>query len=139
VATLLGQPKINLTKCRLGSEGDKTWFISVDGSIRLPVSPEIRQRVLRSNLDEVVVGIRPFHMTVVSHEERDDTILNGIVYVYERLGTKGILTLNIGSGRFDVITPISMDFNIDDSEMIKVDVNELIVFDPATTKNILID
>jgi hypothetical protein len=32
-----------------------------------------------------------------------------------------------------------MDFKIDDPVMVKVDVDELIVFNPATTKSILID
>jgi hypothetical protein len=59
--------------------------------------------------------------------------------VYERLGTKGILTIRFGSLQFDVITPITMDFDIDQSVQVKVDSDQIIVFDPATEKNILVD
>jgi multiple sugar transport system ATP-binding protein len=140
VASLLGQPKINLVKCRVKGEGDQVRFIGLDATMELVANGQIRQKVQQANLDEVVVGIRPFHLEVDGDGAVDGgTGIQGKVYVYERLGTRGILTMNVGGGQMEVITPIDMDFEIDAPVQVKVDVTHLMVFDPKTEKNILLD
>jgi multiple sugar transport system ATP-binding protein len=139
VAGLLGQPKINLFHCGVQASGETVCFTSQDGSVQLTTNHKIRERVLRADLDEVIVGIRPLHMRVLSGSEEAESGLAGTVYVYERLGTKGILTLSVGSQKIDVITPISMDFRIDEPVKIAVDIDQLHVFHATTQRNLLLD
>jgi ABC-type sugar transport system ATPase subunit len=139
VATLLGQPKINLMQSRVSNQGDKVCFTSEDGLTEVTANAFVSRKVSQANLSQVIVGIRPFHLEVGFEPRPGDTIWTGKVYVYERLGTKGILTINFGSLQFNVITPISMDFDIDQSVQVKVDTDQIMVFDPTTEKNILVD
>jgi ABC-type sugar transport system ATPase subunit len=139
VASLLGQPKINLIKCRISNEDGKICFTGLNGGVRLLTNDYIRDRVLKTNLDHVIIGIRPFNMIPVDEVHENETIISGKVYVYERLGTRGILTFSVENQNFDLITPISMDFKIDAPVNVKIDVNEIMIFDPTTEKNIFID
>lgn len=140
VAGLLGQPKINQIRCTVQDSGERLIFTSTDGAIRLSTNSEIRRKVLKANLDEVILGIRPFHITVADHQKVEHgTEIEGKVYVYERLGTRGILTLSVGSWNLDTITPIGLDFNIDEHVRVIVDTSQLVVFDPTTEKNVLLD
>ena len=136
VATMLGQPKINLIACRIGREGDRLYFVSPDG-VHLEAPPRMLDAIGAVRLGEVLVGIRPFDMHVVGQEVSHNNVIDGTVYVYERLGTRGVLTASIGSRKLDAITPIEMDFQIDEPVRLAVETENLIVFDAATEKNIL--
>ena len=139
VATLLGHPKINLIRCRVASEGDGMQFVSADGAIRLTAPDRIRQQVQKANVSEVVVGIRPFHVSVLDHQPAPGDVCNATVYVYERLGTAGILTASVGSINLDVITSLEAHFDIDAPVKLAVQTEHLLVFHPTTEQNILLD
>ncbi len=115
------------------------WTTSEDGLTEVTANSFVSRKVSQANLDQVIVGIRPFHLEVGFEPKPGDTIWTGKVYVYERLGTKGILTINFGSLQFNVITPISMDFEPDQPVQVKVDTDQIMVFDPSTEMNILVD
>ncbi len=136
VATMLGQPKINLLRCRVVCEGDQMHFVSTDGA-SLEAPARLREAVVKSNLDTVAVGIRPFMMKVVDGDAGYNNIIAGKVYVYERLGTKGVLTVSTGAQMVDVITPIEMNFDFDQPVKLAVQTENMILFDPATEKNLL--
>ena len=71
-------------------------------------------------------------MHVVGQEVSHNNVIDGTVYVYERLGTRGVLTASIGSRKLDAITPIEMDFQIDEPVRLAVETENLIVFDAAS-------
>jgi multiple sugar transport system ATP-binding protein len=138
VATQLGQPKINLIKSTVSNNGGKLQFDSTDaGAIRLDVPDRLKDAVLKANAKEFLVGIRPLYMDVVDNQAGRANVIDATVYVYERLGTKGVLTASTGSQSLDVITPIEMDFRIDEPVKLAVQVDNLIVFDAASEQNIL--
>ena len=89
------------------------------------------------NWTAVTLGIRPLHMHAVNGSAPAANVCSGTVYVYERLGTKGVLTATVGSQKMDILTPIEMDFKIDEPVKIAIDGDQIIVFDPKTQKNIL--
>ena len=138
VATLLGEPKINLIPCQVSQSGVQMTLTSQDGSIRLTPADAVRQKILRANLDNVMVGMRPFYITVAS-DGAAANVVDAKVYVYERLGTKGILTARAGKNILNVITPITMDFATDAPVRLAFEVESMIVFDPKTEQNILLD
>jgi ABC-type sugar transport system ATPase subunit len=74
---------------------------------------------------------------VVNGDAPPNNVCEGQVYVYERLGTKGVLTATVGQNKVDLITPIEHDFKIDEPVKIAINPNQIIVFDPQTDKNIL--
>jgi ABC-type sugar transport system ATPase subunit len=113
-------------------------LVSADGAIRLTAPDSIRRKVEQANLSEVVVGIRPFHLSVLDHQPPGD-ILDGTVYVYERLGTQGVLTASVGSTNLDVLTSLEAHFDIDAPVKLAVQTEQALVFHPATEQNILLD
>ena len=139
VATELGQPRVNLIECSVTSADDKLQLVSADGSICLTAPAKIRDRILQANLSKVILGIRPLHMHIVDGQPADTQVIAGTVYVYERLGTKGVLTVTVGRDLLDVITPIEMQFDIDEAVKIAVETNNVLVFDPTTAQNIVLD
>ena len=80
------------------------------------------------------LGIRPLHMHAGKRCSARRERLHGTVYVYERLGTKGVLTATVGSQKLDILTPIEMDFRIDEPVKIAIDGDQISVFDPKTRK-----
>lgn len=138
VSKILGHPQINLVECSIQSADDSLYFISKDSAIRLEAPALIRERVLRANLDEVTLGIRPLYMDV-ANGHTGANFFDANVYVYERLGTKGVLTVNTQQHRLDIITPIEMNFDIDQSVKIAIQRENILVFDPKTTQNIMVN
>lgn len=139
VATLLGHPKINLIRCRVTNQDGQLRFVSNDGHIQLSAPGRIRQKVERANTSEVILGIRPFHLTVLDHPADDGAVIKAMVYVYERLGSTGVLTVAAGTSNLDIITSLEAQFDIDTPVSLGVQTEHMLVFDPATEKNILLD
>lgn len=145
VSKLLGHPQINLVDCSVVRNNSALQLLSLDGAVRIDVPPHLRQPVESLNRDRLIFGIRPLHLNVVrdanggDHTDPGPTVnkCTGVVYVYERLGTKGILTATVGKQRMEVITPIEMTFDFDEAITIEIDIDRIMVFDPETEKNIL--
>lgn len=140
VSTILGEPPINLLDCTIERNGRATQVVSHDGAIRITVPNRLHGNLNDANLKQATVGIRPLHLKApgsasTSSASTNDTI-QGKVYVYERLGTKGVLTLDVGKKRLSAITPIEMDFTINDTVTIQVENEHLLIFDPHTQRNI---
>ncbi len=64
-------------------------------------------------------------------------VIDATVYVYERLGTKGVLTVRAGQNQMDAITPIELDFRIDEPVRLGVESDNIQVFDADSGKNLL--
>lgn len=141
-STILGEPRINLIDCTVThNDGALTLQTSQDGlTIALP--PHVAERVATHNLDGVTMGVRPLHLSVSNGQASASDAKShfaGSVYIYERLGTKGVLTLQTINEQINVITPIEMDFKIDEQVTVHFDPNDALYFDPKTQKNILRD
>jgi multiple sugar transport system ATP-binding protein len=139
VATLLGHPKINLVRCRVVTEAGRMQLVSADGAVRLTAPDSIRLKVEQANVGEVIVGIRPFDVYALDHQPEQGDVLGGTVYVYERLGTQGVLTASVGATNLDVLTSLEDQFDIDAPVKLAVKTDQVMVFDPATEHNILLD
>lgn len=145
VAKLLGHPQINLVDCTVRRDNGALQLVSLDGMIRIDVPDHLRQPIESLNRDRLVFGIRPLHLNVVQHAEGEDRLdagssnnrCTGVVYVYERLGTKGVLTATVGKQQMEVITPIETEFDFDEVITIEIDVDRIMIFDPETEANIL--
>lgn len=138
VAQLLGHPQINLLKTTVQQVGEKLQLIGGEGHIVIDIPASLRESVLKSKLSNVIVGVRPIHARVVDDGQlKTASMASGAVYVYERLGTKGVLTAMVSGQKMEIITPIEHDFTIDASVNISIESENIMIFDPTTLKNIL--
>lgn len=144
VSKLLGHPQINLIDSTVTRNNGALQLISLDGAVRVDVPAHLRQPVEALNSDRLVFGVRPLHLNVVRNGGEEPAgsgpganRCTGVVYVYERLGTKGILTATVGKQKVDLITPIDMAFDFDEPVTIEIDTERIMIFDPQTEKNIL--
>lgn len=133
VAKILGHPQINLIHCNVHHENGQLRLISGDGQITMGVPDRLRDPLLNSNLDQVIVGVRPLHVS----ESAGENEFEGTVYVYERLGTKGILSVTAGNQQMDVLTPIERNYEIDEHVRLTIDHRQISLFNPNTETNIL--
>jgi ABC-type sugar transport system ATPase subunit len=137
VAKILGHPQINLVECSIHSSGEAVQLASRDGAIRVDVPDRLRYLVLNSKLEKVLLGIRPQHIRVLNGHVPDTYLCDGTVYVYERLGTKGVLTTTTGNQHLNVLTPIEMDFPIDAPVRVALNSEQISIFDSMTERNLL--
>lgn len=136
VATMLGQPRINLIECDVKSSNGQIQFVREEDSLRLTPPAELAQRVQAAGVDRVIVGLRPNFLHVGDDAESVSERFPARVWVYERLGTKGILSTTVGKHRVDLVTPIDMNFTIDETVSIGVESENMLVFDARTEKNL---
>ncbi len=138
VAKILGHPQINLVNCSVKNTSGQLQACSHDGKLVVDVVGKLAETVNQGNYDSLLVGVRPLHAQVVSQQVPARNVCDGTVYVYERLGTKGVLTAQVGEQRMDVLTPIDHDFTIDEPVKIAIEADQIVLFDPKTEKNILV-
>lgn len=140
VAKILGHPQINLIDTTVRRDGDALQLISTDGTICVDVPDRLRGPLQQHNAEHYILGIRPLHLDVLNHGAdsiHPENACRGVVYVFERLGTKGVLSATVGSQKLDIITSIEMDFQIDEAIRIGIQADHIMVFDSKTQRNIL--
>jgi multiple sugar transport system ATP-binding protein len=137
VAKILGHPQINLVDCKVRRQGETLQLVSEDDALVVDVPDGLREPLLKQGAESYTLGIRPMHLHVVGEHAPAANTCNGKVYVFERLGTKGVLTATIGRQTFDLLTPIEMDFAIDDLVRIGVEADNVMIFNRETEQNIL--
>lgn len=137
VSKILGHPQINLIECGVIRSGDALALVSRDGAIRVTVPETLRPLMLKQGADHYTLGIRPMHLHVVPATGDAVNTCNGVVYVFERLGTRGVLTATVGAQKLDILTPIEMNFAIDDVVRLAIDPNNIMIFDNKSEQNIL--
>lgn len=137
VSRILGHPQINLIECGLHRRGDALELISRDGAIQVTAPPHLQAVLLQQGVDHCTLGVRPMHLHVVPADHEGANTCSGVVYVFERLGTRGVLTATVGAQKLDILTPIEMNFAIDQVVRLAIDANHIMVFDSKTEQNVL--
>ena len=137
VAKILGHPQINLVECTVRRQGDALQLVSEDTTVIVDVPARLRQPLEQQGDASFTLGIRPMHLHPAAAGGAGANSCVGKVYVFERLGTKGVLTATVGRQTFDLLTPIEMDFAIDDMVPIAIEAENVMVFNRATQQNIL--
>jgi multiple sugar transport system ATP-binding protein len=137
VSKILGHPQINLIECGVHRSDDVLELVSRDGAIRVTVPETLRAQVLKQGADRYTLGIRPMHLHVVPATGDTTNTCNAVVYVFERLGTRGVLTATVGAQKLEVLTPIEMNFAIDDIVRLAIDPSNIMIFDSKSEQNIL--
>ena len=86
------------------STGDALFFDADDGSFRMPVPGRLKATcAARTDMAALVLGIRPIDVKF-SKDARAGYDVPGTVYVFEPLGSTGILTVSVGETRVQIAT-----------------------------------
>ncbi len=81
-------------------------------------------------------GIRPMHLSLEATEQNGHDTIPGQVYVFNPVGTKGVLTVAIGDLLLHVLTAPSLEISAKTPVRLAVAPDQLMIFDPQTTQNI---
>lgn len=136
VAKILGHPQINLIKCQVQGNVDQMQLMTTDGAICIDVPAHLRDPLRKHDQPSVIAGVRPLDIQVAHTDMPQKNTCRGGVYVYERLGTKGVLTAMVGQQKLDVLTPIEMEFKIDEQVSLAIDSDSITLYDVKSEKNI---
>jgi multiple sugar transport system ATP-binding protein len=125
VAGFIGSPSMNFLNMTVNRSGDETTLAGPTSSVPLP--PEFRGRV---NANEVVMGVRPEHLTLTTAGPTGT--LSGTADVVEYLGNEELIHVNAGGQ--DVVAVIGSEHRVQpgDALQLKVPLDKVHLFDPET-------
>lgn len=133
VAGFLGTPPMNFFDGRIEFDHDKPKFIMSDG-MEIVLPKELRSRLSEYKHREMVLGIRPEHLSMVPIEGQSGNGILATVDVVEPLGDEIHVYLNGKSGQ-KLIVSIDPHIKIKASDTVKmyVDINHVHIFEPNIT------
>jgi multiple sugar transport system ATP-binding protein len=101
VAGFVGSPSMNMVEGRLSREDDgKLMFDAQD--LKQPVPERFLQSFAKTNVEAVKWGIRPEHIRLANGSDTND--IPALVNVVEPLGSRDLLSVQIGNYHFTVMT-----------------------------------
>ncbi len=127
VASLFGQPKINLVEGTVLSQNNRLLFRTRDGEIVLPLPPPLKGRLERTNLEKITAGIRPASIKFV--EEQSAGALRVSSFLSEHSGNKHLYHMQIGETSLTGILESGRLLKETEKLSISVDEEKVIYFD----------
>jgi multiple sugar transport system ATP-binding protein len=136
VAGFLGTPPMNFLKGKLSSKNDKIVFVLNDGDV---VEIKSTGSQFKNYIDkEMVLGVRPEHLTVETLAGQTNNCIKSKVNVVEPLGDrKDVYLESTGGQKFIANLDPHTSLDVDHQVTMYVDVNKAHIFEPGETgKNI---
>jgi len=133
VAGFVGQPPINIIKCKIISEKDTIILKVENSSLKFIPEAKIAKILYKLNLKEVILGLRPQNIFIKKISEKQKSI-KGIIEVVEFLGEDMHLVSRNGDQKFSVYCNVDMGLKKDKELELFYDQNKLHLFHPETEK-----
>lgn len=133
VAGFIGSPPINFINVSLEKSDGR--FLLKSRDFEIPLPKELGSKAgNNSTSSEVVLGIRPEHITINEKEGMDTE-----VYVVEPLGREILVSAQLGDSMIKVLT--SPPFKADMGEKVRLSfkLDKIMLFDKKTEKSLLLD
>ncbi len=132
VASLFGDPEINLVDAAVGSLPNGSVGLKMfGGGVVIPVSPEMSPKLRGLGSPSLRIGFRPADVELRPAD--DPQTMPGVVYSFEPLGTKCVLTLTVADGsRVRALTTGRAQFSADERVGFQIHLRDLIFFDPGS-------
>lgn len=144
VAGFIGEPPMNLIRCRLGLEENKLQVAWKDNSgivLQFPTAqiPAAALEALKVyDRREATAGIRPQRLVLgPAVSNNTDGTLNGKLLVHEFLGKEGIAQVEVDGTVIESVTPPQIPFDIDGAVSLSVAFEDVHFFDLETTQRIV--
>jgi len=137
VGELLGVPPMNIIKGVTPRTKAGEMFLTTDG-LEIMIGGKKRLRIEERHLDKVDIGIHPSDIQLLESDNKYEVTCIGQVYVYELLGIKGSLSVEVGRHVLKVQTPTRfMKRSLGEQIKMHIDEENIHIFDPTTRRNIL--
>jgi multiple sugar transport system ATP-binding protein len=133
VADLVGDPPVNLLDAKVVAHDGGMAFYLEGGGCEVPMLGSMAAQLAGYKDKTVKLGIRPMHLIPHMVEEPVCQI-KGAVYSWERIETKGVMSVNVKDLVVHAETPGIFDFTPDQPVWLSVDMEQVRVFDPTTSK-----
>jgi multiple sugar transport system ATP-binding protein len=136
VAELFGDPEINLVEAKIRNRQAGSVRVQALGEEwNFSITPEISSALDKLNGDSVRLGFRPADVEVGVNGKSS---LHGVVYSFEPLGTKSVLTIDSVAGqRVRALVDGHRTFQVDRRIEFNVPASSLIFFDPESTRYLI--
>ena len=132
VAGFIGSPAMNMLSCRLQQDGDGL-RVRLSDAIALPVSPSRAQRYRSSVGKELVLGLRPEHITEPRRSEsRAACEFTAILDVVEPMGMETIIYFTIGGQEVCARVDPARAAGPGESMRLCADMDHMHLIDPTT-------
>jgi multiple sugar transport system ATP-binding protein len=126
VAQLFGDPEINVIDAKLRSKSGGLPALQILGE-NIPLAVPEDVVAILGGAETVKIGVRPSDIDVV---ESNKTTYHGLVYSFEPLGTKSVLTIDAVDGtRIRALLDGHRTFEVDRRIQFKIDPYSLVFFD----------
>lgn len=139
VASLMGEPQINIIPSTIKVEGNKyNLCFEVLGkkiSMEMPVDDKVMVKIDELALRCVDIGIRPQHIQYSF--EKIEGYFKATVYSYESIGNKSVIIADCGDYQLRMIAPNGLRVRIDSDIYIHPEIGKSIVFD-CESKNYIV-
>lgn len=139
VASLMGEPQINIIPSTIKVEGNKyNLCFEVLGkkiSMEMPVDDKVMVKIGELALRCVDIGIRPQHIQYSF--EKIEGYFKATVYSYESIGNKSVIIADCGDYQLRMIAPNGLRVQIDSDIYIHPEIGKSIVFD-CESKNYIV-
>ena len=137
VATFIGSPQMNIIKAKVVKNNNLCELVFNNVSINLP---ESKSKALIDNnyVDkEINFGIRPEDFLLVENENKVDNNVKDVkVRIYENMGSEGYLYFRLGEEKCVAKINKNSFYNVDDVVKLKINVDNIHLFDLDTEKAI---
>jgi multiple sugar transport system ATP-binding protein len=130
VAGFLGSPAMNFAT--VVAVEDRDAIYAVGDGIKLKLPPADAARLKRYLGQEIIFGIRPEDLRVVSGGATDDLSFDAVVEVVERLGSEILLDVKVGSGTMVAAVDPTEPAKIHDQLRLALSAERMHFFDSRT-------
>src|SRR3954452_23385534 len=137
VAGFLGSPAMNFISARLVANNDGLAVALTDGTV-LPLPASRSQRLAERRDQEITLGVRPEHMSRAGGSQRPGVITKNItIELVQPTGSRTYATFRLGSA--EVVAELQAHDVSQPGESIDlaIDMNRIVVIDPASEKVLL--
>lgn len=139
VASLMGEPQINIIPSTIKAEGNKYDLcfdvLGKEISMEMPVDEKVMAKIDELDLRCADIGIRPQHIQYSF--EKIEGYFKATVYSYESIGNKSVIIADCGDYQIRMIAPNGLRVQIDSDIYISPEVEKSIVFDSGSKKYIV--
>jgi ABC-type sugar transport system ATPase subunit len=129
VARLFGDPEVNLVNAIVKSKGTELELQMLGENVPESLPANVAQKLRQKTKEQVRVGFRPSDVRIVPDGNKN--AFHGVVYSFEPLGTKSVLTVQAVDGtRIRALVDGHLTFEMDRRVQFSIEPHSLLIFDP---------
>ncbi len=136
VASLFGEPEINLIPAALEEENGKLFLLMLEQNIKIYPEADTVEALKRAGTKDVHVGMRGNDIQFAFEKPGDDWF-EGSVYANEPIGNKVIMTVQVGEHKIAVTCPNDTAAGLDQKVYIKMNTKNALYFHGETKEFII--